>query len=186
MLKSIFFISLMAVGCVDASVSDRIVKTTEVQIANPLPASLSTNVPPTQVSQTTSIDLSDALSKVNQFGTISLSIDESSLHSNSGDFSFVDEIKVDIAPDVNNTSGLPSITLVDVQPTDQEKTLSDLAIPILIDGNTLYQYLNSGALVATFTFTVSGQIPAQGLDVIDTLALDVSAQVNKSISDIGQ
>lgn len=186
MIKRLMFVPLM-LACVSATVSDTIVKTTEVQISNPyagvLPPSVS--VPSTTLSQSEPVDISKSLSDVGKIGIPSLTVNSNTLHSNTSDFSFVDELKITISPDSNNSSGLPELTVIDVQPTPDQKASSDLTVPVLPDSQTLLQYFTSGGLNMTFTFTISGQVPTAGLDVVDTLSLDVSVAVDKSVNDIG-
>lgn len=187
-MKTIALLSLVAAfGCVQATVSDSVSKTTEVQIANPYPQLSSVGIPSTTLPpQSVSVDISGTLADLNKIGAISLTVNKNDVQSQTGDFSFIDELKITLSPDTNNTSGLPELIILDVQLTQDQKASSTLSLLPSADGNTLYSYFSSGGLNMNFTFTVSGHVPTQGLDIIDTLDVSVSAQVNKSINDIGQ
>lgn len=191
-MNKVAFISLFGLACfacVQATVEDKVSKTTEVSLPN-LSATLglppNVTVPKTTVQQTEPLDLSDALSKVGQVGTLSLSVYQNTLASRTGDFSFIDELKVVLTPDSNNASGLPPVTMVDVVLTPDQKNSSTIDVPILMSGDDLVKYFSSGALVAGFSFTLEGVVPTTGLDVENTIGLDVSVNVNKSVSDIGK
>lgn len=180
------YIPLIAlIGCVQATVSDQITKTTEVVVKNPY-SSYTTgySLPPTTLpTQSVPVDISDTLSKIGQVGTLSFTVDQNTLHSNTGDFSFVDELKITVKPDSKNQSALPELTVIDFLPTPDQMASSDVDVPVLSDGATLLQYFSSGGLDMTFTFTVSGQVPAQ-LDVVNSITADVSVAVSKSVSDL--
>ncbi len=182
MRQSIF--ALLFCGCINATVSDTITKTTEVQINNPYPSSSAYNLPPiTLPSQVVPFDMSKTLSDIGKVGQLSFVVDQHSIHSNSGDFSFVDEVKITLTPDNNNSSGLPELTVIDAQLTNDQKTSTDLQVSVLPDSSTLLQYFDSGGLNMNFSLTVSGH-PPQSIDITDTLMVDVALAVNKSTSDL--
>lgn len=179
-----FIFALLFCGCINATASDTIIKTTEVQIDNPFPSVSALNLPPTMLPpQAVAFDISKTLSDVGKVGQLSFKVDQHSLHSNNGDFSFIDEIKITLKPDNNNSSGLPELTVIDVRPTADQKTTTDLQAPVIPDDQTLLEYFSSGHLSMNFTFTVSGH-PPQSIDMVDTLMADVSLTVNKSTSDL--
>lgn len=179
-----FIFALLFCGCINATASDTIIKTTEVQLDNPYPSSSVVSLPPTTLPpQSVAFDISKTLSDVGKVGQLSFKVDQHSLHSNNGDFSFIDEVKITLKPDSNNSSGLPELTVIDLQPTPDQKSATDLQAPVIPDDQTLLQYFSSGHLSMNFTFTVSGH-PPQSIDMVDTLMADVALTVNKTTSDL--
>lgn len=185
MLKRLLIASVLtAIGCVNVVAEDTITKTTEVKIVNPYwPLSSTVSIPPTTLSQSVPVDISKTLSDVGKVGTLSLVVNSNTVNSNTGDFSFFDEVSVSISPDNTNNSGLPPLTIVDMQLTSDQKLSSDLAVPMLVDGSALLQYFQSGGLNMSFTVVVEGS-PPQSIDLSDTLSMSVSIVVDKSISDL--
>lgn len=179
-MKSIL-LPLFLIGCIDATISDTATLTNTIDTAVPvLPAGLL--VPPTTVSQSYPVDISDAISKITSVGTPALSITSNHLHSNMGDFSFFQEIEIEGSVD----GGMPTV-LADIilSPADQAST--DLDVPVLVDGAQVLSLFESGGVDLTFNLTVAGTPPSSGqLDLTSTIGLDVSLSVSKSINDIGK
>jgi hypothetical protein len=180
-MKSLL-LPLLLVACVQATISDTATLTNTIDQAVPVPP-VGIMVPPTTLSQSYPVDISDAISKITSVGTPALSITSNHLHSNMGDFSFFQEIT--ITGSVAD-SGTPTV-LADIilSPTDQAG--SDIDVPVLVDGATMLTLFEAGSVDLTFNLTVSGTPPASGqLDLTSTIGLNVSLSVSKSVNDIGK
>ena len=184
MRKLILPLFIFIISCVQGTVDEQINITTPINISVPVSAPISgVVIPPTTLTQTRSIDISDAINQVEKVGTPSIAITQNHLHSNMGDFSFFDAVDVSIS---SNTTGQTE-QLISVILTPDQKSSTDLDIPVEIDNTMLFQILNSGSSTLTFNFTVEGAVPSNlTLDLVSTIDMDVSLSVNKSISDIGQ
>lgn len=172
-------------GCLHANVSDTISKQTEVQFTNPYASyTAGLSIPKTTLpTQSMPVDISSTLSDIGKVGQLLFKVDGNTLHSNTGDFSFVDELKITLTPDSSNQSGLSEVVVLDFVPTADQKASSDVDIPLIADDGTLLQYFSSGGLNMNFTFTVEGQVP-DAISVQNTITADVNVVVNKSVSDL--
>lgn len=177
-----FLLPLCLVACVQATVSDSATLTNEItEPVPPVPAGIS--VPPTTIHKDFPVDISDAIKQVKNVGTPALSITSNHMHSNTGDFSFFQELTI-----TAKVSGQPDLQLVDVVLSDAQKASADIDLPVLVDGSQLLATFASGSVDLDFALTVAGQFPSglTSIDLTSTIGMDVSLSVNKSVSDIGK
>jgi hypothetical protein len=173
-ITALCLVSLVAVGCANATVEDDVCSTNGLTFPNvPLPG-----IAVPTVSTKTTINLSDTFNKLSDVGDVSISVNSDTLTNMGGNFSWLGHLEVDIASSMD-PSTYPSVKLIDMDIPTNEQSSSSLELPILLDGNTLFNYLKQGE--ATLTFTGSGSVPQQPVNLSDTLCLHASVSVDKSL-----
>lgn len=171
-------VSMAALGCASVSVDEPSVCDSKSLTQLPsIPSGVTVpsgiKVPPVAFSQ--QVDLSDTLSKINSVAdTVSVSVNELSLSNNSGDFSWLSYVEVDM-----QSPSLPMLVLIKYNMQSDNQSASTIPFAIQVDSNTLYKYLSKGPV--TLNFTLSGNTPAQVPHLSGNICLSASASVTKSL-----
>lgn len=158
-----FFLPFLAVACVSAHVSETVSFDQEVFFPGVLLPSSVTQT----VEQSEPLDVSEAVSKLKDLGSPSVSISENSL---SGDISFVSHLKIAL-----ENGNDPTLTLVDMDIVPGETVQQ---FPVLVSGDQLFSHLASPAKIR---FWITGKLPSAGTALHYHLSLSVSEQINKSL-----
>ncbi len=85
----------------------------------------------------------------------------------SGNFDFVDEIHIYVAPSSSSGSSLPMVEIANLKPVPKGQTTIDLAI---VPGVDLLPYINAGASISA---TASGHQPAQTVTYDGTVVVTI-------------
>ena len=138
-----------------------------------VPASPVAGVPLPPQTFTTNFDFSDTLNKVGDIAS-NLSANVSQLTmSNNGDLQWVSEVDVTIG-----ASGMPSSPFATYTSNGSSPGQS-VSMAVHMDQPTLLKYLTQGPI--TLSFTVKGTAPTQTVNFMNTMCVDVSGQVSKSL-----
>lgn len=175
MKKALIAALVLCSGCIVGSASDTVSKSQTITFP-PVPPGL----PSITVDEEDSLvfDFSQAISKLQQAGTVSVSLPVNSLTDDN--LSFVQTLKLSIVP---QDGSMPELVIASL--TVPSNTTNTINIPVSVDGVTLANYLGEGP--TKFDFVVSGNAatyPTDGLIVVYTVEVDVSLNVNKNITDI--
>ncbi len=184
-MNKLFLLPLLLVACIQGTAEDTITKTTEINIPIPsIPSGVlppGFQIPPTMVSQTESVDISSTISDIQKIGVPMMSITQNHVHSQTGDFSFFQEIEITGTP-----TGSTPVVIADMLLTPAQQASADLDIPVLVTGDQLLTLFSGGNVSLGFVLTVAGTPPSSDVvDLVSTIGIDVSLSVNKSIGDIG-
>ena len=85
----------------------------------------------------------------------------------SGNFDFVDEIHIYVAPSSSSSSSLPMVEIANLKPVPKGQTTIDLAI---VPGVDLLPYINAGASISA---SASGHTPPQTVTYDGTVVVTV-------------
>jgi hypothetical protein len=184
-MNKLCFLPFFLIACIQGTASDTITKTTTLDIPIPsipmgvLPSGF--QVPPTKVDQTEPVDISSTISDIQKIGVPAMTITQNHVHSNTGDFSFFQEIEITATPD----GGSPT-TVADMILTPAQQMSADLDIPVLVSGDQLLTMFEAGNVTLDFVLTCAGTPPSSdAVALISTIGMDVSLSVSKNIGDIG-
>lgn len=178
-LMALLIVPFTMVACVTGTISDTVDVDNSVSFVvpnTPVPASVGTVVPEVTVSQSTSVSVGNALTKINNIGTVGLSVEDNAITYN-GSYAPFKNLTV------NLTNLSTSATLMNYTFSGTET--GTVHIPVLVNGSELYNILSNGPANLTFYLTVdptAGSMPPSGTLTVDHhLALGVSANVSKGL-----
>lgn len=173
MRKLLFILAASMMGCVSATVTEPSICESQALSLPSVPLSVP-GADPT-ISTTQQMDLSGTFSKIKDVtDSVSIAVNQLVVDNSSGNMSWLNHVEVDIA-----SQGMPSKVMVnyDLKPSDQNS--SSVNLPVVLDNDTLYSYLSKGPV--TLTFTLSGNIPTQAVNLSGMMCLSASASVSKSL-----
>jgi len=129
------------------------------------------------------VDVSGALSKVNEFANVSVNILDFSINNSTGDLSWVNRVQVFILPSTYDIAFMREDNLVTVKDytlTPEDKASSTInLLPLKIDTSTLYDYLRKDAV--NFIFTMDGTTAQKTPTLGGTICMSASASAEKSL-----
>lgn len=160
-LLPLMLLPLLVVGCVDMTASTTMTEENQLSFPAPPPAAVGFSA---TVDQVATLDIANAIDELQKHGTLHLNVEENSLI---GDISFLHHIQVDLT-----TPGFPDLTLVD---TDVNSPSPYNNFPLLVSGDQMLPML--AASPCGLHFTITGNIPADGVSLTSKLVLDVSEEV---------
>lgn len=132
------------------------------------------NVPPASTS--TSVDVSDAVSKLNNVANnVSVGVNSFTIDNSDGEFNWVGSVDVQAS-----TQSLPSMTLASyVSPVGGPGPT--LNAKVVMSGDNVLKYLGSGPVSLTITLQAQNVSACQAM-VLETLPKNVSSSVNLCVS----
>jgi len=164
-------------ACANVNVSDDF--TVEKSFSYQLPSVPDGGVIPPYMetlTQSTPVDVSNVISKLNSLGTPSFTVYSMTIDANMG-LGFVTHVEVDIT----QSNGQYLVVCNTDAPTSG---LRVLFLPVIASGNDLLTYLGSGQVILSVSLTVStasGEIPSGELDLNYYLGLNANESVSKSL-----
>jgi hypothetical protein len=172
-MKSLLAFLPLMIGCVQATASDDLTVSKSFSFpGSPVGADLTATV-----SDTTSVDVSSAMSSLSKVGTVGLSVSSSTLSGD--DLSFLQHVNLTMQP---VDGSMPVATVVDADVSVPDGGMADL--PVSLDDATLVKYLSEDGGV-NLTLSITGTIPTGDPALTWTLDCNASVSVNKSLSQIG-
>lgn len=158
-------------GCATATINEPDVCYT-VSLGT-VPASPVAGLPLPPQTFSTNFDFSDPLNKVGDIAN-NLSANVSQLTmSNDGDLQWVSEVDVTVTGQNLPTADFATYTSSGSDPGQS------VSVAVKMDQPTLLKYLTAGPI--TLAFTVKGTAPTQTVNFMNTMCVDVSGQVSKSL-----
>jgi hypothetical protein len=171
-LSLLFPLAIILSSCVQGTLSDTISVNESLSFALPSAASdivLTCEDSTTfDTTQSTSFDVSDALSHLKDQGTLSVAFTENSI---TGDLTGFQHARIMI-----NNDGQPQQLLSD---TDFASVNGKVSLPILLDNNTLVDILSAGKTY--LTVDLSTCVPSSAVSISYTMTANVSLDVHKGI-----
>jgi len=176
-MKKFLIILVFLVGCIQGNIQEDITKTMTLD----LPASSVSGgmAPSISVDRINDVDFLEDFKQFKDLGTFDFSITNNQLKMESGDFHFIDHVKVSL----DATFG--SVVLTDHDLTDVERGSSLISLPISLKPYW-YLVLLDGSIKVHYVFTMSGNVPANPSIIQAKVTLHVVANINKSINDVGK
>lgn len=121
------------------------------------------------VTKTFDEDFSDALSKFNDIGSVS--IKRSSLSVN-GDVSFIRQVDISLhSVSLNQDVSMVNTTII--------PSGSNLTVPINVDNGKLYSFLNSGKVILTVSLT--GVLPQNETNLDSSFCVGLTSKIDKAL-----
>ncbi len=170
-------------GCVSVTVDAPSICDTEAMkklSMTSIPPQIATLIPPTAVTYVQDINISEALSKVNQYtDTITVDVKEFSIADSANDLSWVDNVQVSII------EGDKRVIVLDyaLRPEDKVGSSVNLA-PLKIETSKLYNFLSTGNVA--FIFTLTATAPPRTPQLSGTVCISASASASKKLSEISK
>jgi hypothetical protein len=163
-LSKLFLASLLfAVGCVSGTATETVKLDNTVSFSgSPLPVGVQGTL-----EQTAPVDVSNAVSKLEKYGTLNVSVDQNTI---TGDISFLTHVKIALE---NQTA---SVVVCD---TDINTTNTVNNFPVSASGQQLLSILSDSN--ADLHFWITGSVPNNGATLESTIVISVSDSVSKDL-----
>lgn len=168
-------IALMAISCANVTVDEpSICDSKSLSQLPSVPVGVTVPVGTVSTSFSQTLDLSSSLSKINNVAnSVNITVNDLMLDNSAGNMAWVSAIEVDIAAQGMQSQVLSKYTL-----TSSDQGSSSITLPVTMDSDTLYDYLSSGPVTLTFTF--SGSATTQTPELSGSMC--VSATASKQLS----
>ena len=175
-------------GCVSATVADNnICDSKQITFSVPtlptlpdagLPTGLPTTYPLPSISQTTTFDFSNSLSKIDDVASnLSVAVNLLTVDNSSGEFDWVQSVKIQIE---GNTIDTPLATLATYNSADGGAS-TELNVQVEMSPSIILNYLKNGPVILTFTIA-SSMVSVDTVRLLEMLNGQIATSVNMCVA----